>query len=136
MEHYPSGIFVCVISTVVLLIACHVSSFASRHGQFGIHCYSWNNSRLCTVVVIDHICHQICRRASTPWGSFRTPRRERLTADIAIMSMLFELTAVVSANGFLYLYQFIYLGHNDSPLKLLQSFVLHTSVPLVIEWFL
>ena len=33
-----------------------------------------------TVVVIDHICHQICRRASTPWGSFRPPRRERLTA--------------------------------------------------------
>ncbi|XP_078366156.1 uncharacterized protein LOC144650373 [Oculina patagonica] len=58
-----------------------------------------------TVVVIDHICHQICRRASAPWGSFRTPRRKRLTADIAIMSMLFESTAVVSVNGFLYLYQ-------------------------------
>ncbi|XP_078366155.1 uncharacterized protein LOC144650372 [Oculina patagonica] len=87
-----------------------------------------------TVVVIDHICHQICRRASTPWGSFRTPRRERLTADIAIMSMLFESTAIVSVNGFLYLYQWIYL-ENDSLLKLLQSFAIHTSVPLVIEWF-
>ena len=87
-----------------------------------------------TVVVIDHICHQICRRASTPWGSFRTPRRERLTADIAIMSMLFESTAVVSVNGFLYLYKLIFL-ENDSLLKLLQSFVKFTSVPLVIEWF-
>ena len=29
-----------------------------------------------TVVIIDHICHQICRRESSPWGSFRTPRRE------------------------------------------------------------
>ena len=83
-----------------------------------------------TMVVIDHICHQIWRRASTPWGSFRTPRRERLMADIAIMSMLFESTAVVSVNGFLYLYQFIYL-ENDSLLKLLQSFAIHTSVPLV-----
>ncbi len=87
-----------------------------------------------TVVVIDHICHQICRRASTPWGSFRTPRRERLTADIAIMSMLFESTAVVSVNGFLYLYRYIFL-ENDSLLTLLQSFAIHTSIPLVIEWF-
>ncbi|XP_078364380.1 uncharacterized protein LOC144648797 [Oculina patagonica] len=87
-----------------------------------------------TVVVIDHICHQICRRASTPWGSFRTPRRERLTADIAIMSMLFESTAVVSVNGFIHLYQWIFL-ENDSLLKLLQSFAIYTSVPLVIEWF-
>ena len=78
-----------------------------------------------TVVVIDHICHQICRRASPPWGSFRTPRRERLTADIAIMSMLFESTAVVSVNGFLFLYQWIYL-ENESLLKLPQSFVIHT----------
>ncbi|XP_078355827.1 uncharacterized protein LOC144640604 [Oculina patagonica] len=87
-----------------------------------------------TVVVVDHFCHQICRRASTPWGSFRTPRRERLTADIAIMSMLMESTAVVSVNGFLYLYQWIFL-ENDSLVKLLQSFAIHTSATLVIEWF-
>ena len=87
-----------------------------------------------TVVVVDHICHQICRRQSSPWGSFRTPRRERLMADIAIMSMLFESTAVVSVNGFLHLYQWIFL-EDDSLLSLLQSFVIRTSVPLVIEWF-
>ena len=87
-----------------------------------------------TVVVIDHICHQICTRRSNPWGSFRTPRRERLTTDIAIMSMLYESTAVVSVNGFMYLYQFIFL-ENESLLKILQSFAIHTSVPLVIEWF-
>ncbi|XP_078347200.1 uncharacterized protein LOC144632423 [Oculina patagonica] len=87
-----------------------------------------------TMVVIDHICHVIWKRTSAPWGSFRTPRRERLMADIAIMSMLFESTALVSVNGFLYLYQFIYL-QNDSFVKLLQSFATHTSVQLVIEWF-
>ena len=86
------------------------------------------------MVVIDHICNQLWKRTSAPWGSFRTPRRERLIADIAIMSMLFESTAIVSVNGFLYLYQFIYL-QNDSFLKLLQSFAVHASVPLVIEWF-
>ncbi|XP_078347820.1 uncharacterized protein LOC144632938 [Oculina patagonica] len=87
-----------------------------------------------TMVVIDHICHVICKKTSAPWGSFRTPRRERLMADIAIMSMLSESTAIVSVNGFLYLYQFIYL-QNDSLLKLLQSFAITTSVQLVIEWF-
>ncbi|KAL9956466.1 hypothetical protein ACROYT_G037945 [Oculina patagonica] len=87
-----------------------------------------------TMVVFDHICHVIWKRKSAPWGSFRTPRRERLMADIAIMSMLYESTAIVSVNGFLYMYQFIYL-QNDSLLKLLQSFAITTSVQLVIEWF-
>ena len=87
-----------------------------------------------TMVVIDHICHVIWKRKSAPWGSFRTPRRERLMADIAIMSMLYESTAVISVNGFLYLYQFVYL-ENYSFLKLLQSFAIRTSVQLVIEWF-
>ena len=87
-----------------------------------------------TMVVIDHVCHLIWKRTSAPWGSFRTPRRERLMADIAIMSMLFESTAIVSVNAVLYLYKFVYL-QNNSLLNLLQSFAIYTSVPLVIEWF-
>jgi len=86
------------------------------------------------MVVIDHICHVICKTTSAPWGSFRTPRRERLMADIAIMSMLYESTAIVSVNGFLNLYQYIYLK-DHSLLELLQSFAIATSVQLVIEWF-
>ena len=77
-------------------------------------------------VVIDHIYHQICSRRSNPWGSFRTPRRERLTADIAIMSMLYESSAIVSVNSFMYLYQFIFL-ENEPLIKILQSFAIHTS---------
>ena len=87
-----------------------------------------------TMVVIDHICHVICKRTSPPWGSFRTPRRERLMADIAIMSMLYESTAIVVVNGFLHFYQIIYL-QTDSLLTLLQSIAIRTSVPLGIEWF-
>ena len=86
------------------------------------------------MVVIDHICHVIWKRTPAPWGSFRTPRRERLMADIAITSMLSESSAIVSVNGFLYVYQFVYL-QNDSFLKLLQSFAITTSVQLAIEWF-
>ena len=87
-----------------------------------------------TMVVIDHVCHLLWKRTSAPWGSFRTPRRERLMADIAIMSMLSESTAIVCVNGFLYLYQFIYL--NVIPIsKLLQFFAIHTFVQLLIEWF-
>ena len=86
------------------------------------------------MVFIDHICHVILKRRSAPWGSYRTPRRERLMADIVIISMLSESTAIMCVNGLLYVYQFIYL-QNTSLLKLLQEFVIHTSVPLVIEWF-
>ena len=87
-----------------------------------------------TMVFIDHICHVILKRRSAPWGSLRTPRRERLMADIAILSMLCESTAIVSVNGVLYLYQFTY-SQNIPLLKLLQEFVIHTAVALVIEWF-
>ena len=86
------------------------------------------------MVMIDHICHVLWKRKSAPWGSFRTPRRERLMADIAIMSMLFESMAIVSVNGSIYLYQFVFV-ENSSLIKLLQSFALNTSVQLVIEWF-
>ncbi|PFX19175.1 hypothetical protein AWC38_SpisGene16423 [Stylophora pistillata] len=87
-----------------------------------------------TMVVLDHFCHQLWKRTSAPWGSFRTPRRERLMADIAIISMLFESTAIVSDNGFLFLYQLIFL-QSDSFVNLLISFISCTSIPLVIEWF-
>ena len=87
-----------------------------------------------TMVLIDHICHVIWKRTSAPWGSFRTPRRERLMADIAIMSMLFESAAIVCVNGVLYVYQYIYLK-DDSLLQLLQSFAITTTVQLLIEWF-
>ena len=87
-----------------------------------------------TMVVIDHVLHVIWKRQSAPWGSFRTPRRERLMADIAIISMLFESTAIVSVNGIVLLYQLAYL-RNDSLLELLQSFGMTTSVSLVIECF-
>ena len=34
------------------------------------------------MVVINHFCHVLWKRKSAPWGSFRTPRRERLMANI------------------------------------------------------
>jgi len=86
-----------------------------------------------TMVVIDHICHVIWKRTSAPWGSFRTPRCERLMADIAIMSMLFESTAIVAVNGLLYLYRYVYLKDN-SLLELVQSFAIATLIQLGIEW--
>ena len=88
------------------------------------------------MVVIDHICHSasLWKRRSAPWGSFRTPRRERIMADIVIMSMWCESIAIVAVNGFLYLYQFVYL-QNKSLFNLRESFAIYTSVQLVIEWF-
>ena len=86
------------------------------------------------MVFIDHICHSIWKRTAAPWGSFRTPRGERLMADITIMSMLFESTAIVSVNGCLYLYKFNFL-QNTSLLEVLKPFALTTCLQLVIEWF-
>ena len=87
-----------------------------------------------TMVLIDHFSNQVLEKRSIPLGGFRTPRRERLAADICIMSMLYESSAVISVNGLLHLYQYFYTSDN-SPLQLLQSFAITTSVPLVIEWF-
>ena len=82
-----------------------------------------------TIVVIDHVCHSLRTRKTSPWGSSRTPRRERLVADVAIMSMLYESTAIVSVNGSLYVYQLIFLETTSVTSKI------STSVMLVIEWF-
>ena len=87
-----------------------------------------------TMALIDHIYNQVWERRLVAWGSFRTPRRERLAADIAIMSVVYEASAVISANGFLYLYQYYYT-RNNSPLELLHSFAVTTLVPLAIECF-
>ncbi|XP_068673218.1 uncharacterized protein [Montipora foliosa] len=86
-----------------------------------------------TVVVIDHICQRILKGASAPWGRYRTPRTERITADIVIMSMLYESSAIVSINGFFHLYQFLFVK-NISFWLLMVSFTKLTAVPLVIEW--
>ena len=86
------------------------------------------------VVLIDYIYHQIYERRLLPWESFRTPRRERFAADIAIMSMLYEASAVISVNGFLHLHEYFYTD-DKTVLLLLQSFAITTSVPLEIEWF-
>ena len=86
------------------------------------------------MVLIDHICHMLWKRRSAPWGrSVRTPHRERLMADFAIMSMLYESAAIMSVNGFVYLYQFIYLREEQLN-NLLLSFATHTAVSLAIEW--
>ena len=86
------------------------------------------------MVFIDHIFYLLWKRKSAPWGSFRTPRRERLMADIAIMSMMSESTAIVSVNGFIYLFKFLCL-QDGSLLMVLLLFAKFTLVQLVIEWF-
>lgn len=86
------------------------------------------------MVFIDHIYHQIWQRRLVRCGNFRTPRRERLAADIVIMSILYESSGVISVNGFLHLYRYFYSSDNTA-LQMLQSFALTTSVALAIEWF-
>ena len=84
------------------------------------------------IVFIDHICHVIWKRSSAPWGHFRTPRRERLMADIVIISILYESAAIVSVNSVWFLYQWVYI-EGDFSLHLFVEFALRTSIALVIE---
>ncbi|XP_067025037.1 uncharacterized protein [Acropora muricata] len=86
------------------------------------------------IVFIDHICHRIWKRSSVDWGHFRTPRRERLMADIVIISMLYEAAAIVCVNSVWFLYQWVYI-EGDFPLHLFVEFAWRTSIALVIEWF-
>ena len=86
------------------------------------------------VVLLDYVYYQIYKRRLLSWGRFRTPRRERLATDIAIISMLGEASAVISVNGFLHLHEYYYTD-NKTPFILLKSFVITTTVPLAIEWF-
>ena len=88
----------------------------------------------CTIALIDQVYNQVWERRLVSWGGFRTPRRERLATDIAIMSVVYEASAVVSVNGFLYLYRYFFTSDNSS-FELLKSFAMMTSVPLAIEWF-
>ena len=87
-----------------------------------------------TMVLIDHICHTVLESRTIAWGDFRTPRRERLAADITIMSTLYESSAIISLTCFLSLYQY-FCKRDNSAIELLQSFALHSSVPLIAEWF-
>ena len=123
-ENYSPGILVHLVSAVVSWISGRVSSNAGRTRKPQIHLGIIHSAvevlERSAMVFIDHICHVILKRKSAPWGSFRTPRRERLMADIVIISMLYESTAIVCVNGLLYVYQFIYL-QNIPLLKLLRN---------------
>ena len=81
-----------------------------------------------------HIYHRIWQRRVVRCGNFRTPRRERLAADIVIMRILYESSGVISVSGFLHFYRYFYIS-DYSVLQLLQSFARTTSVALAIEWF-
>lgn len=84
------------------------------------------------MICIDHISYQIWHRRVIRCGHFRTPRRERLAADIVIMSILYESSGIISVSGFLFLYRY-YIG--NFVLELLKTFALYTSVAMGIEWF-
>ena len=74
------------------------------------------------------------KRKSAPWGSFRTPRRERLMADTSIVSKLYESIGLVSANGVFFFYQLIYV-ENEPFANLLKLLIIQTSILLLIEGF-
>ena len=49
---------------------------------------------------IDFIVPQVLEKRHIPWGGFRTLRHERLAADLSIMGMLSESSAIITVNIF------------------------------------
>jgi len=143
VPNQPSGNFIRAAGSTVLCVGGNDETITSGSSELTISCDwgdrgdSWYPAEVIersTMVFTDHISHNVLENRTVPWGGFRTPRRERLAADITIMSMLYESSAIISVNCFLYLYQYFYTRDN-SPIQLLQSFALHSLVPLIVEWF-
>ena len=113
---YPSTSFVllgtlyCGSATMVRLLQVDLQSLGSVAFIGVIHGIAEVIERS-TMVIIDHYSNQILEKRKIPLGGFRTPRRERLAADICIMGMLYESSAIISVNGLLYLYQYFNLHH-------------------------
>ena len=126
----PSYFFIAITFRILLADLDSLKSIAT----IGIIHGSAEVIERSAIVFIDHICHRIWKRSSVPWGHFRTPRRERLMADIVIISMLYEAAAIVCVNSVWFLYQWVYI-EGDFPLHLFVEFALRTSIALVIEWF-
>jgi len=115
VENKPSGNFIRTAVTAVLWVSGVVKAFTIGSENLSslesvaliglIHGIAEVVERS-TIALIDHVYNQVWERRLVAWGGFRTPRRERLAADIAIMSVVYEPSAVISVNGFLYLYQF------------------------------
>ena len=140
MEIYTSGIFVCVTSAGIFSLGCYVSVFQADLDSLQsmttlgiIHGVAEVPERS-IMIVINHFCLVPWKRKSAPWENFRTPRRERLMADIVIISILYESIGLVSVNGVFFVYQLIYM-ESESFANLLKSFVIQRSISLVIVWF-
>ena len=74
-----------------------------------------------SMVAFDHNFCIIWKRKSAPWGSFRTPRRERLVPDIAIMGMLHEATTFVSVCQWMLIFVSIYIFTKQAFLTSIQT---------------
>ena len=86
-----------------------------------------------TMALRDHIYNQIIERRFAPCGTFRTPRSERLHADITIMSMLQESMCIVAVNGFVFVLRMVYSPTADYP-QIVTTWLIKTALQLGIEW--
>ena len=82
-----------------------------------------------SMVLRDHLDNQVVEGRWMPLGAFRTPRSERLTADLALMSIIFETASIVISNSCVGMYSVIYL---DKPMQI--SIVYVTAAQVGIEW--
>jgi hypothetical protein len=87
-----------------------------------------------TITMRDHIweyLYRLIRRQTRRQPKYRTPRSRRFMADVSIQIMMQEATALITALGFINVYQFLY--SEQKPLtnyKLIFDFLIRAAIGL------
>ena len=96
-----------------------------------------------TITMRDHVWEYLfrctglccCRNAPCRIGKLRTPRSQRLVADLSIQIILGESTALIMAVGYFQLYKFMYSdsGPSFSDYSLIFDFLKRVATGLIID---
>ncbi|XP_031551722.1 uncharacterized protein LOC116288989 [Actinia tenebrosa] len=89
-----------------------------------------------TITMRDHIweyLYRLVRRQRRRQPKYRSPRSRRLIADISIQIMMQEVTALVTALGFISVYRFIYSQKSLTNFEIITDFLVRAGIGLLID---
>ena len=90
-----------------------------------------------TLPLRDYIYHRCCTRRHHSSREFRTPRTNRLLADLALVSMITEAGAIIMSCALVQIFRYYYgrdsYGHKYEALTLLKGFLWRALTGIIIE---
>ena len=91
-----------------------------------------------TLPLRDYIYHKCCTESGQSVREFRTPRVNRLLADLALLSMIVEAGSIFLSCAIVEIFRYYYgrdsYGHKYMGLDLFKSFMWRVSIGIIIEW--